>query len=546
MNNRIEITVKLIVPLLLVLGTASACSVLGASWEKTTALDGEIVDMYVNTDGCSDQDIQLKVYERDYWTDHYQETVKTTLINNSATGQWKANWTNDGWGEGDPEFVFKVFINGNQLETSNEMKVSSEHICTFTSATWNRSTAQHGDEVGFKVTGDYCKNRTVKVDIYEYDVWGGTWFATKNITFNQHGVATDSWITEWMEDGAEEGNPEYKFKAYAEDLEPIKSGELKVTPMCTISNAYWDKDEVVAGELVQGTIIASSCPNGTSLDIEILESDVDTNTGVDDTNVTIQGGEATFTWESVWMDDGSYQGDPEYFFRTNHPYIPSYNSGEVLVHEFTGSNYQLDLKDGWNFASLPLDPLNTIYLNDLTSKGLVKVMRYNASQDKWKSFMDERASRYNDLNKLEFGKGYWIKMNGSNSINVKGYYQNTSVNLYKGWNMVGWSYKESVNMENALGGKKDNISKISIQNTSQEYNLQHLYPEDFKNYSFEPGKAYWLEAKQEITWKQEPTSDSLNRINPRLPKPGVRKPTHRDLKPGTGKPKNRDKLPRVK
>jgi len=97
--------------------------------------------------------------------------------------------------------------------------------CTLTNAYWgigqgNDNTVQGGSAF-LRVTGTNCDGLSVRFNLQEYNVLGGTTedIIPLNLPANAvftSGMATSTWTTEWMNDPDGEGgnnNPEYKFVA---------------------------------------------------------------------------------------------------------------------------------------------------------------------------------------------------------------------------------------------------------------------------------------------------------------------------------------------
>jgi hypothetical protein len=131
-------------------------------------------------------------------------------------------------------------------------------------------------------------------------------------------------------------------------------------------------------------------------------------------------------------------------------------------------------------------------------------MRYDATDlnDQWKNYLSVKPSHMNDLKAIDHTMGFWIYITESEDIvfDYSGIVptQNQTINLYKGWNMVGYPSLSDKNRTQALNnltfGKE--IDAIWI------YNVGAQRWEEVGGYNyFLVGKGYWVHAKFDCVWE---------------------------------------------
>ncbi|MEM5820359.1 MAG: hypothetical protein QW678_01780, partial [Candidatus Aenigmatarchaeota archaeon] len=140
----------------------------------------------------------------------------------------------------------------------------------------------------------------------------------------------------------------------------------------------------------------------------------------------------------------------------------------ILIICFSES-IQLNLNEGWNLISIPFRNY-IIRFNDCE----IKVI-YSYENGKWKKI---------DINNLEIGKGYWIRVTNSCSLILKGEEETKfELNIVKGWNLVGFPF--DILVKDLLEKYGNRITRIySFENGKWKI----LNRSD----RLEIGKGYWI------------------------------------------------------
>jgi parallel beta-helix repeat protein len=167
-------------------------------------------------------------------------------------------------------------------------------------------------------------------------------------------------------------------------------------------------------------------------------------------------------------------------------------------------NYTI-LKKGWNLISTPLiqENQNLPIVLDMIDGYYNAVQWFDESdtEDPWKHYKVGKPSG-NDLFTLNETKGFWIYVipengavllhNGTHPVS------NQTIQLYTGWNMVGYPslsiHNRTVGLNNlAFGTDVDCIQWYDASDKT----WHTMGPDDY----FIPGRGYWVHSNVEATWE---------------------------------------------
>jgi len=164
------------------------------------------------------------------------------------------------------------------------------------------------------------------------------------------------------------------------------------------------------------------------------------------------------------------------------------------------------LYPGQNFISLYVDAASTDLLSILAPiEGLyTSVSTYDAASGKWKQYAPDGLHILNDLNTIEYKKGYVIDMIGEAVFTIIGErITDTSVFLHRGWNFVGYSSPEIQLRADALLSidglyiyvwTYDNLTGIWQKYVANDLDALNTLVQ------MNPGWAYWIYVAQNCTW----------------------------------------------
>lgn len=166
-----------------------------------------------------------------------------------------------------------------------------------------------------------------------------------------------------------------------------------------------------------------------------------------------------------------------------------------LISPFAyADEFELPLKQGFNFVSLPLNLSNPSIDGALSSIDgkYSNIWLYDNTnpQDPWKHYHPQYIG-FSDLQNINSGLSYWIEVDEDCILTTEGSFITTplTLNLTKGWNSFGWPYLESQSVQNTLYNLTKDTDFVRIC----RFNPQtKTFEEEFD--SFEAGYGYYIYA----------------------------------------------------
>ena len=235
----------------------------------------------------------------------------------------------------------------------------------------------------------------------------------------------------------------------------------------------------------------------------------------------------------------AYDNAPTHFWNDSYPNGGNYWSDYVGVDNFKGpnqddpgsdgigdTNYTFDggstdnyplmepflnpwifLEEGWNLISIPwiqsncsLDSVLLDVQNDYDA-----IQYYNSSDisDPWKHFHNSKPTSLNDLDELNHKIAKMCINSATFDLDLFEYSgikpsSNQTINLQKGWNLIGYPALSSKNRTNALYNLTFGVDIDAIQwfdAVTKSWN--YLDEGD----DFVLGRGYWIHAKTECEWE---------------------------------------------
>lgn len=192
---------------------------------------------------------------------------------------------------------------------------------------------------------------------------------------------------------------------------------------------------------------------------------------------------------------------------TNYSIDPDSVDNYPLMKEFTSQdfdNYTI-LKQGWNFVSIPLIQENQNLTTVLEMiEGYYDVVQwYDASDtdDPWKNYIVGKPFG-NDLIYINETMGFMIHITKSGDTiflyNGTTPTENQTIQIYEGWNMVGYPSLTSYNRTDGLNNLDFDTDIDAIQwFDSETKTWYYLEEQDY----FVPGRGYWMHSLVEAVWE---------------------------------------------
>ncbi len=162
--------------------------------------------------------------------------------------------------------------------------------------------------------------------------------------------------------------------------------------------------------------------------------------------------------------------------------------------------YEIQLHEGWNLISVPyvqVDIATDEVLRDIDGKWDY-ILWYDAldSNDHWKSNATYKPQQLNDLFVINRTMAFWINITEPNvNLTVRGIIPaSTEIQLYTGWNLVGYPTQTTETVANALWGT--GADKVEVFNASAPYNIKEVGA----TYIMKPGEGYWVHVVADSVW----------------------------------------------
>lgn len=162
--------------------------------------------------------------------------------------------------------------------------------------------------------------------------------------------------------------------------------------------------------------------------------------------------------------------------------------------------FNITLDEGWNLISLPLEQRNEsidVVLSSINGKWDYIQAYDPLTPEPWKTYATFKPSQLNELQSLNHRMGFWINVTepGGTILTVSGPIPaSTSINLYAGWNLVGYPSLVNETVANALWGT--GADKVEVCDPAEPYHLREVGP----TYVMKPGEGYWIHVVADSVW----------------------------------------------
>ncbi len=167
----------------------------------------------------------------------------------------------------------------------------------------------------------------------------------------------------------------------------------------------------------------------------------------------------------------------------------------------------LELKTGWNLVSFAVEPTNkavaTVFDPIIQSGQFESVWTFDAVTEEWSTYPTVIPG-VAPITEVAVGKGYWVKVTGSVSLEVSGTeIPSGDLELTTGWNLVGFPLEKTTDYRYLLSGVA--ISQIWTYDANAgifkgiEFAAGTTTTTKEEFTEINPGQAYWVYSNQVIT-----------------------------------------------
>jgi hypothetical protein len=176
--------------------------------------------------------------------------------------------------------------------------------------------------------------------------------------------------------------------------------------------------------------------------------------------------------------------------------------GELIVNQ----SPIIILRPGWNLISLPyiqtVFDIESVFSSISGSYDAIEYYDAHDANDPWKHYRKDKPSHMNDLSEIQNNMGIWIHMTPSADTlflyNGTQPTLNQTIQLHKGWNLVGYPSLSNHNRTIGLNNLVFNSHIDCIQWFNASTDTWHfMAPNDV----FVEGRGYWMHSRIEGLWE---------------------------------------------
>src|SRR3989344_284968 len=283
------------------------CTFTSASWNTTTAVEGNLVSLNVVGTNCSGQSVSFVIWEDDSVSSDDPVIVNPSnavFSGNTATKTWIAEWQDDA-PFGDPEYFFDatLVVNSGPIPFTGFARSGLLSVTQAVSPPLCGNNVINSGETcddGDTTSGDGCSNLC--------QIEPG-WTCTGqpsvcNPTGGGAGYCGDGFCNSTS-------NNETSLSCPADC-----GGSLS----CQLTSAAWSTTQATTGQSVNLNVVGLNCA-GQSVSFVVWEDDTfpnaDDSVTTNPVNVVFSGNNAVGSWISEWQSDVIGSNDPEYYFIAN-------------------------------------------------------------------------------------------------------------------------------------------------------------------------------------------------------------------------------------
>ncbi|MFQ6106667.1 MAG: SBBP repeat-containing protein [Thermoplasmata archaeon] len=195
---------------------------------------------------------------------------------------------------------------------------------------------------------------------------------------------------------------------------------------------------------------------------------------------------------STYVDEGAGEGDyRDYFY-----YVCAF--GDFNVSSCTtnqAGKFTRPLAKGPNLVSIPLIQSNESIEHVLQTVNYDKAWTYDSLSKQWKWYMKYKEYR-RGLYSIDHSIGLWINVTENSNLTVAGVVPaQTSIQLYEGWNLVGFPSFNSSYTINDLK-LETGASRVEGYDSLPPYYLRVLGDGEIP----QAGEAYWVRVEADADW----------------------------------------------
>lgn len=165
-------------------------------------------------------------------------------------------------------------------------------------------------------------------------------------------------------------------------------------------------------------------------------------------------------------------------------------------------SYEIQLFDGWNLISLPVEPFDTSVgsVMSLVNGSCTAFWSYDAPALEWPRYDLDDPEFLRDLDEIHMGIGYWILMDGPGTLNIYGGMPGIAISLRTGWNLVGFNSLTPINIVDATSSIAFDFEVWTVDPETGNW-LSYIPGDPLNDLdTMNPGRGYWIYVSADCIW----------------------------------------------
>ncbi len=166
-----------------------------------------------------------------------------------------------------------------------------------------------------------------------------------------------------------------------------------------------------------------------------------------------------------------------------------------------GNEFSFTMEQGWNLISLPVQPLDTRINSVLFSiRGKCRsVYRYIPNQG-W-LWYSPSAPEMSNLWEMASGIGYWVLMEGSETLFIQGTLSESEIPLTEGWNLIGHYFQTSEAIQDCMSSITGSYNSVWEYDPDEGWRCYFPGAPIASNLEcMKPWYGYWIDARTGCVW----------------------------------------------
>ena len=198
----------------------------------------------------------------------------------------------------------------------------------------------------------------------------------------------------------------------------------------------------------------------------------------------------------TWTDTGAGDGDWQNYFYV----VRAVNIvGTEETNEVQVAKVVKQVQDGWNLVSIPVNMVDESLPAVLQTITWERARYYDTTDpiDPWKGNTVGRPAALNDLLSIDHTQALWVFVNapaGDYLISVGQVPSLTNINLFAGWNFVGYPGFTEQTVTDALSGIP--YDSVEAYDGGAAYLISELGGSDMMSC----GNGYWIKVTSDCVW----------------------------------------------